>query len=347
MPAPKLPPNKSCDNSDVSVVLAAHNAGRFLQDALDSVLAQTLRDFELVVIDDGSNDNTARILDRYVDPRIRVIRLEQNRGLVQALNVGIRIARSPLIARMDADDVCEPDRLRVQCAFMASHPEALACGTGVSYIDARGRIFGGHCHPSSNEELQALILDHNPICHPSVIMRTEAVRAVGGYRDLGGAHAQDYDLFLRLAERGEIANLPARLLRYRYHCNQITHSKLLSQVRAAETYKGLARQRRAGRAENLAEIMASPELGARAIEARTAAAYGSLSLTYLDAGSPRAAFGLLLRAVAMRPANPAVLLAWCRHAWRRKLRGTRRVLRWYVERIWRLLKKRGPVRDDS
>jgi glycosyltransferase involved in cell wall biosynthesis len=235
----------------VTVLMAVHNAAQFLKEAIDSVLNQTFQEFEFLVVNDGSTDATDEILCSYIDPRLRAIRLTENVGLAEALNVGIREARCGLIARMDGDDVCDPRRLAMQVAFLCEHPDVLLLGTGFVRTDADGKPFERVQYPTDDAVLQERLLDGNQFCHPSVMFRTDVARRLGGYRALAGGTAQDYDLWLRIAEQGKIANLPEMLLRYRSHESQTSVSKLVRQRQAAHLYLTLALQRRAGKAEDI------------------------------------------------------------------------------------------------
>lgn len=236
---------------EVTVLMAVHNAAPFLREAVDSVLGQTFKDFEFLIIDDGSTDATGELLATYTDTRIRVIRLVENSGLVAALNVGIDESRGDLIARMDGDDICEPRRLELQVAFLRQHPQVLLLGTGFVLIGTDGYPFERVLYPTDDAVLQERLLDGSQFCHPSVMMRPDVVRRLGGYRDVGRGPAEDYDLWLRIAEQGQIANLPEVLLRYRVHEGQTSVSKLVRQRQTAHLYKTLALQRRAGHGEDV------------------------------------------------------------------------------------------------
>jgi glycosyltransferase involved in cell wall biosynthesis len=207
------------DNPLVSVLMPAYNARRYLAEAIESVLGQTWRDFELLVIDDGSTDDTAAIAKRYEarDPRIRVM-TRSNGGIGAALNAGLEAARGELIARMDSDDVCLPERFARQVEFLRQMPDCVLVGSRVMLIDSEGAsLFEMEDVPTGHEEIEALLLQARwSIVHPAVMMRREVVRQIGGY-DNDVVPVEDHDLFLRLAEVGRLANLPEVLLRYRKH----------------------------------------------------------------------------------------------------------------------------------
>jgi glycosyltransferase involved in cell wall biosynthesis len=220
--------------------MAVRDGERHLNDALDSVLEQTYADFELLVFDDGSRDGTAGLLRRYQerDERVHVLS-GPRRGYVHALNDLLTKAAGEFVARMDADDVCRPERLARQVAFLDVHPRVVCVGTATDRIDARGRLIGRRVPPVEDAAIQEELLSgHNPIVHPSVLMRTEVVRRVGGYA-VELAPAEDLDLWLRLGEHGELANLPEILLAYRMHTDSVSER---GQARQLE-HKRLAAER--------------------------------------------------------------------------------------------------------
>jgi glycosyltransferase involved in cell wall biosynthesis len=210
--------------------MSVYNAERYVGVAVESILAQTLEDFEFIIIDDGSTDGSGDVIARYAarDERIRLVR-QANRGLTPSLNRGLDAARAPLVARMDADDVAHPERLERQVAFLEAHPEHVLVGGQVDLIDGDGaavREGWGY------ETLKDLPLDHEtidrmllqvewPLVHPAVTMRRQSVAAAGAY-DERYVDSEDHDLFLRMAEAGRLANLPATVLQYRRHSEQVT-----------------------------------------------------------------------------------------------------------------------------
>ncbi len=205
----------------VTVLLPVKDGMPFLPDALKSIRQQTFRDFELLVIDDGSTDGTAAYLASVKDPRLRVIRNEVSQGVALSLNRGMELARSPLIARQDADDASLPERLARQVEFMRSHPECFVVGTQGRMLDAAGLDIGPYwLRPIGEREIREDILRACPFIHGSVMMRRDAVLAAGGYRPKV-RRAEDYDLWLRLAARGTLANLPDVLYHHRIHDAQV------------------------------------------------------------------------------------------------------------------------------
>lgn len=203
----------------VSVCMSVFNGERFLASAVESVLTQSLADLEFVVIDDGSTDGSRGILESFAarDPRIRLTSRE-NRGMAASLNEAIAKARSPYVARMDGDDLSRPERLERQVAFLDANPEVVATGCQVLWIDPEGWPLRVKEHPLEHEEIDGLLVRGNgwAMQHPAVTMRADVVREVGGYRD-EFRYSEDLDLFLRLGERGRLANLPETLYEYRQH----------------------------------------------------------------------------------------------------------------------------------
>jgi GT2 family glycosyltransferase len=215
----------------VSVVMGVYNGERFVREAVDSILQQTLDDLELIVVDDGSSDATPQILATIDDPRLRVLRRDENRGHPASLNEGIAAARAPLIARLDADDVAEPERLERQVAAMAAQHGLDVLGTWTTEIDADGQVIGGFSFPPSEPLIRWVLSFTNVVFHPTVIMRRDMLRRIGGY-DASVQCADDHDLFTRvLMHGGRISLLPERLLRYRRSAAQISSARLLEQER--------------------------------------------------------------------------------------------------------------------
>ena len=198
----------------VSVVLPVWNCPGYVGAAIGSVLSQTFSEFEFLIIDDGSTDDTPRILEKYIDPRIRLIRHE-NRGLAGTLNVGIGVARGKYIARQDQDDISLPDRLAKQLAYMESHPECGLLGTWAQIMEGDRLTERYHRHPSA-VELRYQLLFNNPFVHSSVMLRKSVLETVGGYStDPIRQPPEDYELWSRLSRHSNVANLPEVLLYYR------------------------------------------------------------------------------------------------------------------------------------
>jgi GT2 family glycosyltransferase len=231
----------------VSVVLPVYDGEPFLAEAMKSILAQTFRDFELIAIDDGSRDASGNILDCFAREDDRVTALHQPKaGMIAALNRGLALARGEFIARMDQDDVSHPERFARQVAFLDAHPEIAVVGCAVTLVDEGGNRIRDADYPVTPEAVVAFLERGAPLAHPAVMMRRDAVHAAGGY-SAAYRHAEDYDLWLRIAERHRIANLSDRLLLYRQHASKQSSTHAVEQRLATRMAWAAARCRRAGK----------------------------------------------------------------------------------------------------
>ena len=219
------------DTPAVSVVMSVRNVARYVRLAVESVLAQTFSDFEFLIIDDGSKDETGRILKEYArtDTRIRILKGPE-RGLSMALNLGFEHAKAPLLMRMDGDDICLPTRFERQVAYMREHPECVLAGCRCELIDPEGRpIHEKPDTPLDHEQIEHLLLRMRwPIVHPAVAMRADAVAKTGGYLEKY-LTVEDHDLFLKLGEIGKLANVDEVLLKYRQHFKSTVYTTAHSQ----------------------------------------------------------------------------------------------------------------------
>jgi glycosyltransferase involved in cell wall biosynthesis len=205
--------------------MAVHNGANYVEQAVESILRQTFTDFEFVIVDDGSTDDTPRRLENFKDARIRIIRNRANVGLTKSLNRGLSEARGGLIARQDADDRSHPGRLAAQVAFLDRTPEVAVVGTQARYIDARGRVRRVAPWPKSTSQLAVRwqLLFDGPFIHTSVMFRKDVVwRELQGY-DESFVTSQDFELWSRLAARGHgMRNLPVALVDFRVHAASVT-----------------------------------------------------------------------------------------------------------------------------
>lgn len=210
----------------ISVLMPVWNAERFLAEAVESILAQTFTDFELLAVDGGSTDRTLEILAGYSDSRIRILHAPP--GIVQALNFGIAHARGSWIARQDADDLSLPQRLAMQWAVVQREPDAVLCHTDATLIGKDSATIGRARFPKSQAFVALKLCYQCPIVHSTVLFKTETVRALGGYR---GQQAEDYELWGRLIEHGHVIGIPEKLLQFRLH--EISASKRHQEVMTA------------------------------------------------------------------------------------------------------------------
>ncbi|PNU02715.1 glycosyl transferase family 2 [Novosphingobium guangzhouense] len=247
----------------ISVVMSVFNGERFLAPAIESVLAQDFADFEFFILDDGSWDGSTRIIRRYAeaDSRIRPI-LRENRGLIASLNEMIELSRAPIIARMDADDICRPDRFGKQIGFLAGHPDYGVVGSWSEDIDENGdKLFRtGPDHPETHEELlTAIECGGQLICHPAAMYRKAVVESVGRYH-AAFQHCEDFDLWLRLSSVTRLGNIPERLLRYRRYSTQVSSRHATEQQIGTAVAQAAWRERKAGRADPTADLDRLPSI---------------------------------------------------------------------------------------
>ncbi len=221
----------------VTVQMPVFNGGKYLAEAIESILNQTFRDFEFLILDDGSTDDSLNILRQYEsnDSRIRVISRE-NRGLGTTQNELVQHARGEFIAQLDQDDIAVPNRLELQVDFLGKNPRVVAVGGASQMIDGAGRYLTTFTPPHTDAEIQALNLEGIcAIAHSSVMMRSESLAVIGNYNKEYNL-APDLDLWLRLGEVGELANLNEVLLKYRLHdksASEKTSQKQLEEMRRA------------------------------------------------------------------------------------------------------------------
>ena len=209
---------------EISVVLAVHNGMPYLPETMGSLFRQAFKRFECVVVDDASSDDTWRYLQSLDDPRIRAVRL-QRVGFATALNEGIRLASSKWVARIDADDVAEPERLGAQFAVAKTNFRVALIGCQARCIDQQSAVVGERQFPVSDSAIRFQMFFGCPFLHPGVMFPRELAMACGGYR-ASYAPSEDYDLWTRLAGLGELANHPAPLMQYRLHGSSMTTTRL-------------------------------------------------------------------------------------------------------------------------
>ena len=206
----------------VSILLPVYNAEKYLSEAIDSVLAQTLIDWELLLIDDGSTDNSIKILEEYAakDSRIKIYNNDNNLGLIATLNRGVELCKGDYIARMDADDIMVSNRLEKQVLFLEHNRSYGMCGTNAITIDENGDEIGHIINLSSDELLRINLLFSVPFVHPSIMFRKEIFNDIE--YDLEYKHVEDYDLWVRFSTEWKIANLPEFLFKYRWHDKNVS-----------------------------------------------------------------------------------------------------------------------------
>lgn len=207
------------DAPKVTVLMPVYNGEKYIQEAVDSILNQTFGDFEFLIIDDGSTDQTVDIIASYKDERIKIVRSSQNVGLIHSLNSGIEMARGEYVARMDCDDISMPDRLKEQVLFMDRHPEVGICGTWVRFFPDEHRFVWKL--PVDHERIVSRLFFDTAIAHPSVIMRKDVLLQNNLRYNSEFRHAEDYDFWVRAGQRTRLANIPMIMLLYRISDSQV------------------------------------------------------------------------------------------------------------------------------
>lgn len=209
----------------ISVIMSVYNCEKYLKQSVDSILNQSYKDFEFIIINDGSTDRSREILESYKDDRIRLFN-NKNKGLTKSLNEAIRYSNGKYIARMDADDISLPERFKKEINFLDSNRDIVMCGTWADFIDENGKLLREFKRPVTDKEIKREIIFHNPFIHPSVMMRKTVFNEIGFY-DESFRYAQDYELWTRIVTKFKTANIPEKLLEYRLLKEGITKSNNL------------------------------------------------------------------------------------------------------------------------
>jgi glycosyltransferase involved in cell wall biosynthesis len=246
----------------LSVVIAVYNGETRLSATIECLRRQTFLDYELIVIDDGSTDHTWDYLSGLEIPRFRAHRNIANRGQTAALNQGLALAQGRYVARHDDEDISDPKRLEKQVAFLDGHPEVALVGTQVVWIDASGELVWQFEYPTEHQAIRERLKEKNSFAHGSVMIRREALDQVGGYREAFRL-AQDYDLWLRLAEQHQVANLPETLYKMRFSAQMASVARNAEQAAYAQLARQLAVERAESGEEKTSLEAAGEEIAAR------------------------------------------------------------------------------------
>jgi glycosyltransferase involved in cell wall biosynthesis len=200
----------------VSVLMPVYNGGEHLREAIDSILGQTFRDFEFLIVNDGSTDDSESIIKSYKDERIKLVCNPKRIGLAASLNKGIAISRGKFVARMDADDISFPERLGKQSSYMKTHTEVDVCGSSI-------KLFSGAIwrYPRTDNEIKCTLLFNNALAHPTVVVNRDHFVANNLYYDKTFKHSQDYDLWARALKNTCFHNLEEPLVCYRVNKGEI------------------------------------------------------------------------------------------------------------------------------
>lgn len=234
--SPKLEDKNKPNSPVVTVLMSVYNGEVHLHQAIDSILAQTRPDFEFLIIDDGSNDDSLSIIKSYKDQRIRLIQNANNIGLAKCLNIGIELARGKYIARMDCDDISLSNRLEVQVEYMDKHENVAVSG---SYVEMVGKNTGIVKYPTDCDEIRCYLLAGPPFAHPSVIMRKSVLTRYNIFYDESFSRSQDYELWIRLLQVASAGNIERVLFQYRIHDHQVSSLYIIEQ----DSFAKLARKR--------------------------------------------------------------------------------------------------------
>ncbi|HCC51080.1 MAG TPA: hypothetical protein DEQ30_02730 [Porphyromonadaceae bacterium] len=220
------------DNPPVSVIMPVYNVELYVMEAIDSILCQTFSDFEFIIIDDGSTDNTWNIVQSYNDSRIITIQNDCNIGNYPSRNKGIKVSKGKFIVVMDGDDIAMPERLKKQLLYFEKNPDVIALGTNCKFNSDDNKEF----IPLNHEDVTISLLKDFNILHPSLMIRKDAILSLGGY-DEAYKCAADYDLLCHLALLGKVENLPEILMMHRIHESQISQTKRKEQNEFARSIR--------------------------------------------------------------------------------------------------------------
>ena len=218
------------DEFMISIIMSVYNGEKYVSYAIESILCQTFREFEFLIVNDGSTDSTPEILEKYAkrDSRIKIFH-QENKGLIKSLNSLISVAKGIFIARQDADDISAVTRLQKQVKFLKKSNRIDALGTSHFLIDDKNKIIDLFLRPSTHEQIKALLPYINPMCHGSMVIRKEIFNELGGYNE-SALYVEDYEMWLRMVTKNKkISNLREPLYFWRVHKEGIASSKIKEQ----------------------------------------------------------------------------------------------------------------------
>lgn len=238
----KTPVILAMNKPKVSVIMSVYNGERYLPEAIDSIINQTFKDFEFIIINDGSTDRTKEIVESYDDERIMLIE-QANMGLTKSLNRGLRLANSEYIARMDADDISHPERLYKQVSFLEQNKDVGLIGTDLLVINENGKLLYNIKLPPDSPTIKQNMLKCNQFGHGAVMLRKECIDRIGFYREEVGP-VEDYDLWLRISDEYDVANICEPLYQWRFHNKQVSTARGIYHVKCALFAVELAKERR-------------------------------------------------------------------------------------------------------
>lgn len=213
----------------ISVIMPVYNCEMYIKEAIESILNQTHTNFEFLIIDDASTDETVSIIKSYTDPRIQLIIKPINSGYTESLNMGLALAEGKYIARMDGDDISLPERFAKQVFFLENQPDVVLCGTLFSIIGSNAIV----AVPENHDAIKLALLRGNCIAHPSVMIRKQTLDEFSIVYDVSKEPAEDYDMWVRLISKGSLHNLQEVLLKYRMHNSQVSQKRMHQQLNSA------------------------------------------------------------------------------------------------------------------
>lgn len=217
---------KASQKPKISVVMAVYNGMPYLKDAVQSILGQTYKDFEFIIIDDASTDSSWEYLKSLKDRKVKLIKNEKNLGLASSLNKGIKAAKGDYIARMDADDISLPQRFEKQINFFKDHDDYILVGSQVMWVDKNNSSISGFDVHLKDEDIRRKLIARNQFHHATVMFKKYDIEKLGAYKNnLNGI--EDYDLWFRVIKKGKVANLPERLVKRRIHERALTQKNHL------------------------------------------------------------------------------------------------------------------------
>ena len=220
--------DKNINKPKLSIILPVYNSAKYVKQAMESVLQQSFKDFELIIINDGSTDNGLEIIKSFNDPRIILIE-QENKGLIETLNYGVALAKADLIGRIDADDIwSDENKLSKQIEYLNNNQECVVVGTWAKIINEEGETTSHLSYPTTDKKIRSKILIKNCFIHPSVIFSKDAYLKTGGF-DKQDLYVEDYGLWLKIGSLGTFANIPEYLMSYRVHGGSVTQQKNYTQ----------------------------------------------------------------------------------------------------------------------
>ncbi len=203
------------DEAKITIIMPVYNGEKYLKEAIDSILSQTYKNFILYIINDGSNDQSEKIILSYSDTRIRYLKNEKNLGIVKTLNRGLSLASTKYVARMDADDICDKRRLEIQVNELENDDDLVLLGTHAELIDENGLIIGQMQPPEEDDKIRTSLLFSNVFIHSSIMIRNSVLKEKKWQYDVSHIAVEDYGLWLKIADMYKIKILPLKLMKYR------------------------------------------------------------------------------------------------------------------------------------